>query len=591
MKKQQKNKREFEKLKSQLAQLQAIASHTKSGKLWYHEAAARKKIKALRELKHQGFNGYERVYAQYIMLLDDISQRLIQYYNQKNHTDYSFEEVVKQDQEGYLSAGIMSVLFSVHIPELVAEEFKHHFPQNPKDEFPAARALKRHVILHLGDTNTGKTYHALERLKQAKNGVYLAPLRILALENFERLNREGVRCSLLTGEEEVVTEDASLVSATVEKLDISQAYEVAVIDEIQMIEHPQRGQAWTRALLGLRCAELHLCGAHSAKELLLTLLEDCGDWVEIKEYERQTLLEICEMPFQQDQAQSGDALVVFSKRQALLLSKHYRERGFPVSVIYGDLPPEVRKMQYGAFASGCSKLLITTDAIGMGVNLPIRRIIFMSIEKFDGEELRVLTSQEVKQIAGRAGRRGLYETGYVGAQGLVQRFLKESLENADPPISQAVLGPGEAILQIKNLPLKEKLALWSTREELLPYYRKMDVRDYLLVLEAIKGFRLPERTQYRLMRLPFDVNSSILLDCFLDFVEEHFIDGGSTLTKPDRDSDTLGDLELYYQKINLYYSFSKNFDLRIDSGWVTCERESVGRRINALLAGEGLYIQ
>lgn len=57
--------------------------------------------------------------------------------------------------------------------------------------------------LHLGDTNTGKTYQALLRLRQARTGIYLAPLRILALENFERLNAEGVPCSLLTGEEEV----------------------------------------------------------------------------------------------------------------------------------------------------------------------------------------------------------------------------------------------------------------------------------------------------------------------------------------------------------------------------------------------------
>ena len=63
-------------------------------------------------------------------------------------------------------------------------------------------------------------------------------------------------------------------------------------------------------------------------------------------------------------------------------------------------------MQYHEFIDHENIILVSTDAIGMGVNLPIRRIIFMNLQKFDGEEERWLTSQEVKQIAGRAGRKG-----------------------------------------------------------------------------------------------------------------------------------------------------------------------------------------
>jgi ATP-dependent RNA helicase SUPV3L1/SUV3 len=98
----------------------------------------------------------------------------------------------------------------------------------------------------------------------------------------------------------------------------------------------------------------------------------------------------------------------------LELSKYFQDRGIKNSSIYGDLPPEVRRMQYQAFINGESRILITTDAIGMGVNLPIRRIIFMTLQKFDGVELRYITSQEVKQIGGRAGRKGIYDIGYVG---------------------------------------------------------------------------------------------------------------------------------------------------------------------------------
>ena len=49
----------------------------------------------------------------------------------------------------------------------------------------------------------------------------------------------------------------------------------------------------------------------------------------------------------------------------------------------------------------------------MGLNLPIRRIVFLENEKFDGTRRRRLTSQEVKQIAGRAGRKGIYDVGKV----------------------------------------------------------------------------------------------------------------------------------------------------------------------------------
>ena len=53
-------------------------------------------------------------------------------------------------------------------------------------EFPQALEMKRKFILHIGPTNCGKTYQALERLREAQNGVYLGPLRLLALEVYER---------------------------------------------------------------------------------------------------------------------------------------------------------------------------------------------------------------------------------------------------------------------------------------------------------------------------------------------------------------------------------------------------------------------
>jgi len=113
-----------------------------------------------------GFNDYITVYDGYINLLDEISRRLLAVYNKRNSSMYDFDEIIRKDYDGYLSSGIISVLITSHIPSLVADDFKRYFPENPKDEYEKARSMKRKFYLHLGDTNTGKTYNAIERLKQ-----------------------------------------------------------------------------------------------------------------------------------------------------------------------------------------------------------------------------------------------------------------------------------------------------------------------------------------------------------------------------------------------------------------------------------------
>lgn len=583
MKKDRRAQHELNYLKKLLPKLKHQAAQTKSGKLWHLESVVRKKLKDLRTLSRLGLGDYRGLYDGYVELLGEVSERLLEHYNKTNKTEYKFEEIVPGNFKSYLNSGIISVLVTNHIPKIVAEQFSRLLPENPKDFYPEARKIKRRFFLHLGDTNTGKTYNALQRLKQSGNGLYLAPLRILALENFERLNSEGVRCNLLTGEEEIRVDGASHSSCTVEKADIDRLYEVAIIDEVQLLADLQRGDAWTRAILGLRCPEIHLCGALSAKEQLIRMIGDCGDELEIREYSRLVPLKVERRNVRPDDVQKGDALVAFSKRRVLELSRYFGERGITNSVIYGDLPPEVRRMQYSAFVSGENQILISTDAIGMGVNLPIRRIVFTDIKKFDGEEVRFLSSQEVKQIAGRAGRIGIYEVGYVACMDEDISFIEDMLRTQDDEIEKAVVGPGEAILDIGILPLKEKLALWSTREEALNYYRKKDVRDYILILDSLKPYKLPEALEWKLMSLPFDVNSEELLEQFITYVEEIFVLKRDRLSRPTLNSFGLSEYEEYYQKVNLYYSFSKALNLDFDEEWVYEERKQISSDINNLL--------
>jgi len=583
MKVKKRQEYELAEIKRQYYQIRAITSRTKARHLWQHEAAVRDKIKALSRLRAQAPRGLEEIYRNYVALLEELSRRILDDYNRQRGTQFRFEDVVRGNFRAYLSAGILSVLLSRHIPQLLAEEFNRRLPANPKDEYPAARSMRRRFILHLGETNTGKTYQAITRLMASGQGVYLAPLRVLALENFEWMNQCGARCSLLTGEEEIIVEGAQLYSCTVEKLNLEKKYQVAVVDEAQLLADSQRGAAWTRAILGLKCPEIHVCGALNAHEQLLRMIADCGDEVEFHRYTRSVPLEVVMEPIPLSSVQKGDALVAFSKKKVIALSGLLEQRGIPAAVIYGDLPPEVRRLQYSAFIKGQRPVLVSTDAIGMGVNLPIRRIIFTELSKYDGESVRPLTSQEVKQIAGRAGRLGIYDVGYVGSMAGGQTFLKAQIASDDAPVEQAVVGPSEALLAIGKLPLKEKLALWSTREEALPHYRKMDVRDQLMILDRIAHYRLPEAAEWKLMMLPFDVHSDERMAQFLSYVEAYFVHHAQRLDRPKIERQDLSWLEGYYQGVNLYYAFSKAFQIPFDEAWVYETRKRVSEMINRQL--------
>ena len=575
--------REFKKLKGQINQIQEIVKNSRVSSLYEQESSLRKKILLLKGMEKEGFKDYQKVLSDYEELLELVAEKLLDDYNKKNNTEFEFYNVIRNNYNSFLNSGFMSVLTTQHIPKMISKEFEENFPSNPKDEYKLARNLKRKIYMHLGETNTGKTYNAMERLKIAKNGVYLSPLRILALENYEKLNSLGIVCNLLTGEEEIIRDGATHVSCTIEKVNINKEYDIAIIDEIQMINDSQRGAAWTKALLGLRCPEIHICGALNSKYIIEEIIKDCNDEFEFREYIRKIPLEIQYENFNHNKIEDGDAVVIFSKKKVLQIAKQYSENNIKASIIYGDLPPEVRRKQYDMFINKETKVLVTTDAIGMGVNLPIRRIIFLDTKKYDGEEVRPLTSQEVKQVAGRAGRLGIYDIGYVATVMDRQKFIKERLEEEDRLIKEATLGPSDAILNIKSLPLNEKLALWATRKEKSPLYKKMDISEYLLILENIKRYKLKEDDQWKLLKIPFDTSNDYLMDAFLSYVEEVFIEKLKTLSKPECYTGNLEELEYHYQKVNMYYSFNKVFNLKFDFNWIEEERIRISNEINEIL--------
>jgi len=372
--------------------------------------------------------------------------------------------------------------------------------KKPGKWYPLARTMKREIILHVGPTNSGKTHAAMERLKKSSSGVYCSPLRLLAWEISETLNKYGTKCDLVTGQELKRVEDAAHVACTVEMVDVNKVVDCAVIDEIHLIGDDFRGYAFTRALLGTPALEVHLCGDTSCVELIDKICKDTGDKLRIRNYERLSPLNVANEVFSrkrlEQNVEKGDCFVAFS-RKAVYALKSEIERRVPLRacVIYGGLPPEARSRQAELFNKPNSgyDLLIASDAIGMGLNLNIRRIIFNELTKFDGVEVRQLTSPEVKQIAGRAGR---YKMSYYDKGGGVVTTMDDGLlsggrndaNDAKDVIKSEVSGlqfiQNQLDAPVKNL---KTAGLAPTFEQILEYCAKVDganLEDALRTLSA-----------------------------------------------------------------------------------------------------------
>ena len=481
-----------------------------------------------------------------------------------------------------VTEGLGQVWSVWYVPRAIQSSLKLLIALNPKDEFPAARAMRRHFVLHIGGTNTGKTYAGFERLARAETGVYLAPLRLLALEAQERLLDWGVNCSLSTGEEEDIREGDTHLAATAEKLEMERYFDAAVIDECQMLSDSQRGWAWTRAILGLRSPEIHLCAAPEAKNILIRIIESCSDTYEVIEHERTTPLICMQRTTDYRHVQPGDALITFSKVGVLSVAEDLRQSGREPAIIYGALPYATRRRQMEGFLNGDMEYIVSTDAIGMGLNLPIRRIIFMETEKYDGVERRQLRPEEIKQIAGRAGRRGMYPRGYVGATENLE-LIRAGLEAVVPPIQYASVGFSDLVLKV-DFDLLEVLGEWNKLPTVEPY-RKMDITRYITVIGKLReqGFALTKEQELRAANIPFDETEDALRELFYRFMRQW--QAGEEIERPALASEqpTLPELELYYRKLDLYFSFSRAFGCAVDTAGLDEVRERVAEDINEIL--------
>ncbi len=288
--------------------------------------------------------------------------------------------------------------------------------------FPLARGLKRKLIFFCGPTNSGKTHCSMTLVTEANAAEVLSPLRLLALEHYDTLIDAGCNASMVTGEEILGDVLATHYSRTVECADFSRVVDVALIDEIQMLDDPSRGWAWTAAAFGVPARTVVMTGSPEALPLVKKVAELTGEDLQIVRLERLSELKVMEYSLSLREIQKGDAVIVFSKNDIHQVRTILADIGkVTTAAVYGGLDPEVRRAEAARFASGEADVLVATDAIGMGLNLPINRVLFTSTLKFDGTKLRPLTIGEINQIAGRAGRFGKAELGYTGTVEMPRR--------------------------------------------------------------------------------------------------------------------------------------------------------------------------
>lgn len=361
-------------------------------------------------------------------------------------------------------------------PDVIQERFLDWVAGLGFDLFPAQEEALlevmagRHVILDT-PTGSGKSLVAMamlwKGLCEGGSGFYTAPVKALASEQFFRMCGEfgAERVGMLTGDASINPE-APIVCCTAEVLanmalrrgaDLPVDY--VVMDEFHFYADPERGVSWQVPLITLPDTTFLLMSATLGNMAPISealeratgrpvALVSSRDRPVPLEYEyRQTPLHITieeladagKAPIyvvnftQQDCARLAQSLTSLrlcsrEERKAILreigdfrfdtaYGKEMRRfLGFGIGVHHAGLLPKYRLLVEKLAQSGLLKVIAGTDTLGVGVNVPIRTVLFSQLCKFDGESDTILKVRDFQQIAGRAGRKGFDELGWVVCQ-------------------------------------------------------------------------------------------------------------------------------------------------------------------------------
>ena len=495
------------------------------------------------------------------------------------HTSVWPEEQVVKMLEHPEIAKTLAEKQNRQLEERQTEEIRKIFQEfSPDSYIEEGRKLKRTFVLHVGPTNSGKTYDAIEDLKRNRPGTYLGPLRLLALEMFDRINASGIPCSMLTGEESIPVEHAEIVSSTIELCDFRTQFKTAVIDEAQLIADPARGASWLKAICLVNADVVHICMAPEALNYIEGLIRRFSDQYSIVRHQRLAPLRYGGICRGYQDLRPDDALICFSRKSVLSTAALLEKNGFHASVIYGALPPEARRNEVRKYTSGETNIVVATDAIGLGISLPIKRVVFAETEKYDGKEFRTINTAEINQIGGRAGRYGLNEYGEVLVFGN-KPVIEENLGKRVRDIRAACIAFPREVLS-SGYPISLLLRTWKGMERSREFVRE-DVQDALILLRAIRDLKEVETEKeliFDLITCPVDTKTVELVNYWAQCATA--IIRKKRIPMPYFGTETLADCELQYKAYDIHHQLLRRIGVPDDC---TEERSAICQRIAELM--------
>ncbi|WP_026413184.1 DEAD/DEAH box helicase [Actinomadura oligospora] len=341
----------------------------------------------------------------------------------------------------------------------------------PAQEEALIEVVSGNNVILATPTGSGKSLVAagalFAGLGRDQVGFYTAPIKALVSEKFfdlvEMFGRENV--GMMTGDASV-NPDAPIICCTAEVLanmalrdgrdaDIG----VVVMDEFHFYAEPERGWAWQVPILELPQAQFLLMSATLGDVDFLradlarrtgrttALVTSSERPVPLKyEYRLTPLHETIEqllgeqkapiylVHFTQaaavERAQSLMSINVCTKEEKAKIAELIGNFRFTtrfgrnlsrfvrhgIGVHHAGMLPKYRRLVERLAQAGLLKVICGTDTLGVGVNVPIRTVVFTALSKYDGHRVRRLRAREFHQIAGRAGRAGYDTIGYVVAQ-------------------------------------------------------------------------------------------------------------------------------------------------------------------------------
>jgi superfamily II RNA helicase len=347
----------------------------------------------------------------------------------------------------------------------------------------------RHVVLST-PTGSGKSLVALglhfKGLCEGRVSYYTSPIKALASEKFFSLcNDLGAdNVGMLTGDASI-NPDALVICCTAEVLanlslrlgsDLQAPY--VVMDEFHYYADRDRGWAWQVPLINATTSQfllmsatlgdmtsimaqieertrreaVHVTSAERPVPLDFTYREtpihETVDWLQasgkapvyVVNFTQRECAELAQaltsMPLTSKEEKTAIKEAVGDTRFTTPYGKEFRRfLSFGIGVHHAGLLPRYRLLVEKLAQRGLLKIISGTDTLGVGVNIPIRTVLFTKLAKFDGQKITQLKVRDFKQIAGRAGRKGFDDEGSVVAQApdhVIEKIIADRKAAANP---------------------------------------------------------------------------------------------------------------------------------------------------------------